>query len=158
MELVRNTHLATGVSTGRRGTRWSSAFTLVEVLVTMVLVLLLIIAGISSLVLMNRSSSRLADYTAAATIVRARVEAFIAATYNPPASPFTASTVRLTNAATISLNKAGTNYLVSGSVISVIQPVAAGHLVTVTGTFQTPGKPLTVSEQTLVNKFCGGQN
>ena len=127
-------------------------------LVTIVLVSMLIVAGISSLMMMERSSARLADYTAAAALVRGRLEAIIAATYAPPASPFTSIAVRRTNAASIALQKGSTNYLVRGSVLSVIQPVAAGHLVTVTGTFPLPGKQLVVAEQTLVNRFSGGQN
>ncbi len=162
MKLARNEKLAARTPLGRQAfaarIRSIRAFTLVEVLVTTLLVLLLVLAGISSLVWLNKTSNRLGDYIAGATVVRSRVEALIAATYNPPASPFTASTVRLTNVAAISLSKAGTNFLVAGTVISVITPVAAGHLVTVTGTFQTPLKPFTVSEQTLINKFSGGQN
>jgi type II secretory pathway pseudopilin PulG len=132
------------------------AFTLMEVMCTLVLVLLLIIAAISAITFLSQSSGRVADYAAAMAAVSGKLEAIRAATYKPPNSPFTASTVLLTNSARIALAKSGTNFLVSGSIVSEIKPMAGGHLVTVTGTFQTPQRPLSVSLQTLVNHFTGG--
>ena len=48
-------------------------------------------------------------------------------------------------------------FLVSGNVVSKVQPVAAGHLITVTGTFRAPYRPVSVTLQTVVNNFSGGQ-
>ena len=55
------------------------------------------------------------------------------------------------------LDQAGQTFRIPGTIISKTEPVAAGHLVTVTGTFQTPGRPFSVSLQTVVNEYSGGQ-
>jgi len=128
-----------------------------EALITMVLVLMLIISSISAIVFLGQSSGRVSDYTAAMAAVSGKLEAVRAASYRPPNSPFTAATVRLTNSALFALDKTGTNFLVSGSIVTEIKPVAGGHLATVTGTFKTPQRPLTVSVQTLINRYTGGE-
>lgn len=134
------------------------AFTLVEVMVMMGLVVMLFVAGMGALLSMDLCTRRAADYNAVLAVVEAKVEDIRAATYNPPNSPWTASAVYLTNNDSIALNKAGVIFKVSGTVISRIEPVSAGHLVTVTGTFPEPrGRALVVSLQTVVNKYSGGQ-
>ncbi|HZR18354.1 MAG TPA: hypothetical protein VFE51_13760 [Verrucomicrobiae bacterium] len=134
------------------------AFTLVEVMVMMGLVVILFGAGMGALLSMDLCTRRAADYNAVLAVVEAKVEDIRAATYNPPNSPWTSSAVYLTNSDSIALNKAGVTFQVAGTVVSRIEPVAAGHLVTVTGTFQQPrGPALVVSLQTLVNKYSGGQ-
>ena len=62
-----------------------------------------------------------------------------------------------TDRSSIALDQAGSSYRVPGTLISKIQPVTGGHLITVTGTFQTPGRPFSVSLQTIVNEYSGGQ-
>jgi len=57
----------------------------------------------------------------------------------------------------IALDQAGTTFVVPGTVTSVITPVTNGHLVTVSGTFQTRRTPITVTLQTVVNKYSAGQ-
>jgi Tfp pilus assembly protein PilX len=126
-------------------------------LVVISLLTLLIVGAAGAVCTGKRISRRLSDYTAAAAVVEAKVEDIRAATYNPPNSPFTASTVTLTNASSIALDQAGTSFVVAGTVTSTIQPVTSGHLVTVTGTFQSQGKPIVVTLQTVVNKFSAGQ-
>ena len=125
------------------------------------LVLLLVVGGFNTVLFMNFSSRRLADSTAALAMVQAKVEEIRAASYNPPNAPFTASTVYLTNSASISLNKDGSAYRVPGVVISQIKPIAQGHLITVTATFTNADQPLnpiiSVSLQSVVNSFSGGQ-
>jgi prepilin-type N-terminal cleavage/methylation domain-containing protein len=133
------------------------AFTLIEVMVVMLLVTILAIAGIGAIFSMDLCSRRLADHTAAMAVVEAKIQDIKAATYNPPNAPFGASTVYITNSDSISLNQAGTTFNVPGTLISEIKPVAAGHLITVTGTFQEPRGALTVQLQTMVNKYSGGQ-
>ncbi len=138
------------------------AFTLIEVLVTMALVVVLMASSFSALIFLNRSSSSLASHVAATAAVQGQLEKVRALTYNPPnGSYFKSTTTRWTNNQAIFLSKEGTNLLVAGTIIAEIQPSgthgAAGHLVTVTGTFATPGKPTVVSLQTLVNRFSGGQ-
>jgi type II secretory pathway pseudopilin PulG len=133
------------------------AFTVMEVLVVMLLLAILIIASAAGIIAMDKSSRRLADYTAAMSVAEAKIQSIRAATYQPPASPFGASTVYLTNNSSISLAKSGTNFLVTGTVLSTIQPVAAGHLVTVTATFAEPDRSFSVSLQSLVNAYTGGE-
>jgi len=134
-----------------------NGFTLVEVMVVMLLVMLLMVAGFGAVFSMDLCTRRLADHTAAMALVQAKVQDIKAATYNPPNAPFGSSTVYMTNSGSISLNQAGTSFRVPGTLISEIKPVASGHLITVTGTFQEPRGSLTVSLQTLVNKYSGGQ-
>ena len=134
------------------------AFTLVEVTLTVGLLLLVISSSLSALVFLNRSSARLADHTAAMAAVHGRIEAIRAASYNPPNAPFyTAAPVNITNQVQIALSKSGTNYLVPGTIISTITPVASGHLVSVSGTFQARGQSMVLKLESLVNRFAGGQ-
>jgi len=110
-----------------------------------------------AIISMDTCTRRTADYNAALAVVEAKIEDIRAATYNPPNSPWTSSTVSLTNSSSVDLNQAGVTFLVPGTVVSTITPVAAGHLVTVTGTFQEPRGALTISLQTLVNQYAAGQ-
>jgi type II secretory pathway pseudopilin PulG len=132
-------------------------FTLVETMVVMALVMILIVGGLGSIYSMDLCSRRTADYNAALAVVEAKIEDIRASTYNPPSSPWAASARYLTNSTSIALNKAGVTFSVPGTVVSRIEPVAAGHLVTVTGTFQEPRGSISVSLQTIVNKYSGGQ-
>lgn len=134
-----------------------AAFTLTETMIVMLLLTILMIAGFGGLYSMDLCSRRTGDYTAAMAVVEAKVQDIKAVTYNPPTYPFTAATVYVTNSDSISLNQAGTSFKVAGTLVSEIKPVAAGHLVTVIGTFQEPRGALTISLQTLVNKYSGGQ-
>jgi prepilin-type N-terminal cleavage/methylation domain-containing protein len=143
-----------GLPVAPAGTR---AFTLIEVMVVMGLTVILMVAGMGALLSMNLCTRRMADYNAALAVVTAKIQDIRAATYNPPNSPWTSSTVNLTNSGSIALNQAGVTFQVPGKVVSTITPVASGHLVTVTGTFNEPSRALTVSLQTLVNKFSAGQ-
>src|SRR6185295_18396300 len=134
-----------------------AAFTLVETMVVTVIVGILIITCGTGITAMDRSSRRLADYTAAMSVVEAKMHSVRAATYNPPTSPFTASDVFLTNATSISLSKYGTNFTVSGTLRTTIQPVSAGHLVTVKGTFTEPSVTFDISLQSIINRYTTGQ-
>jgi type II secretory pathway pseudopilin PulG len=157
-ENLGRTHVAGPRLLARRTARFpEEAFTLIETMVVLLLVSLLIMAGLGSIFSMDLSSRRLADYTAAMAVVEAKIQDIRAATYKPPNSPFGTNTIYLTNSGSISLDKAGATFKVSGTIISEIKPVAAGHLVTVTGTFAEPRKPLVVSLQTVVNTYSGGQ-
>ena len=131
-------------------------------MISVALLTILIIGSFSAIYFNVQASSRLADRTAIVALVRAKLEAVCAATYNPPDSNFKSTPVYLTNAHSIALNKAGTEFLVSGTIVTKIEEAKAGtntvgHLVTATGTFTTAGKPITVQMQTVVNKFSGGQ-
>src|SRR5436190_10009327 len=120
----------------RRNVRDILAFTLIETMVVLVLVSLLIAGAMGALMSMDLCSRRSADYIAALAIVEAKVEDIRAATYNPPnGTNFSSVTTWLTNSDSISLNQAGTTFKVAGTLISKIEPVAGGHLITVTGNF-----------------------
>lgn len=138
------------------------AFTLVEVMVVSTLVLLLVLASFNTILYINFTSHRIADTTQALSIAQAKIEEIRAATYNPPNAPFTAGTNFITNSESISLTKAGTNYNVTGNVISRIEPAAQGHLITVTATFTNANQALnpkiSVTLQSFVNTFSGGNN
>jgi len=141
----------------RRSRVAGQGFTLVEVMVVTLLLAFLLIAGMGAIFSMDLCSRRMADYTAATAIVEAKLADIRAATYNPPNANFATNTIYLTNSDSISLDRAGVTFKVPGTLISEIKPVAAGHLVTVTGTFKEPRGDLTVTLQTVVNKFSGGQ-
>ena len=145
------------VSDRLRDRQAKRGFTLVEVMVVMALVTILIAAGFGATYSMDLCSRRVADYTAVMAVVDAKVQDIRAVYYNPPNYPFRSSVVYVTNSDSISLDKAGTTFKVSGTLISRIEPVTGGHLVTVTGTFQEPRKPIVVTIRTAVNKFSGGQ-
>jgi type II secretory pathway pseudopilin PulG len=133
------------------------AFTLIEVMLTMGLLMILIASSMSLLVYLNNAAGRLADHTAATAVVLGRLEAIRAATYSPPIAPFyVASTVSITNEVKIAMGKNG-SFLAPGTLISKVEPKSAGHLVTVTGTFQARGKPLVIELQSFVNRYAGGQ-
>ena len=133
------------------------AFTLIEVLIVMGLVMILMVAGMGALISLGYCTRRTADYNASLAVVEAKIEDIRAATYNPPSSPWNSSTVYLTNSSSVALDEAGVTFKVPGTLISKIEPVASGHLVTVTGTFDEPKRALTVSLQTIVNKYSAGQ-
>lgn len=143
-----------GRNSGHQSAR---GYTLVEVMIVIGLVAMLMVAAAASVSSGKLMSQRLSDYTAAMAVVSAKVEDIRAATYNPPNSPWGASTTTLTNNSSIALDQAGTTFTIPGTVTSVITPVTNGHLVTVTGTFQTRRKPITVTLQTVVNKYSAGQ-
>jgi prepilin-type N-terminal cleavage/methylation domain-containing protein len=134
----------------------SGGFTLIETLVVLVMASMLIAGAMGALLSLDLCSRRSADYVAALSVVEAKLEDVRAATYKPPNGNFALSTTYLTNSDSIALNQAGATFLVAGTLITKLEPVAAGHLITVTGTFQEPRKTLTISLQTLVNQYSGG--
>ena len=152
---------------GRLSSWPAVAFTLIEVLVTVALMLLLIATSFSALMFLNRSSASLSSQVAAMSVVHGQIEKISALTYNPGSGYFRSSGTNWTTTNGIFLSKSGTNLLVRGILTNVVTPytvstpdggnVTLGHLVTVTGTFYTPYAPTVVSLQTIVNKFSGGQ-
>lgn len=145
------------LSRRRRGGWATSGATLVEVMVVTALLTILMAAAAGSIYSGKLISRRLSDYTAALAVVQAKMEDIRAATYNPPNAPFGSTAVTLTNSSSIDLSQTGATFIVSGTVTSKIEPIASGHLVTVTGTFQTPRKPMIIILQSVVNKYSGGQ-
>ena len=139
----------------RRSVR--TAFTLLEVLIASSLLLGLVLAGMNALFVMDNSSRRLAEITSAMALVQGKLEEVRTNDYNPPLAPFVASATVTSNAVSIALDKGGTQYLVPGTLTTRIEPVASGHLVTVSASFDAPGTPVKAQLQTVLNKFSGGQ-
>ena len=134
-----------------------AAFTLLEVLIASSMLLALVLAGMNALFVMDNSSRRLAQLTSAMALVQGKLEEVRTNDYNPPLAPFTASATVTSNAVSIALDKGGTQYQVPGSLITRIEPVASGHLVTVSASFNVLGTPVKAQLQTVLNKFSGGQ-
>lgn len=134
-----------------------SAFTLLEVLIASGLLLGLVLAGMNAVFVLDKSSRRLAELTSAMALVQGRLEEVRTFDYNPPVAPFVASATVTSNAVSISLDKGGTQYQVPGTLITRIEPVVSGHLVTVSASFNSLGSPVQAQLQTVLNKFSGGQ-
>ena len=165
---MRNIRFNQSPRSGARGSplrtaaEHDSAFTLIEVMLVTALLTILTISGFAAILSMQKCSSRLADYTAAMAVVEAKIQDVRNGDYNPPKGYFVSYTTNVTANGSIALDQAGTKFLVPGKVVVNIKPVDStkpsyGHLVTVTGTFSTPSKPIVVSLQTIVNKYCAGQ-
>ena len=132
-------------------------FTFIKVMIVMALMTILIVSGFSAILSMKVWSNRLAQYTAAMAVVEAKLEDLRAAKYNPPNAPFVYYTTNQTSSGSIDLNEVGAKFLITGTVVSRIEQVANGHLITVTGTFPALRQPISVTLQTVVNKYSGGQ-
>jgi type II secretory pathway pseudopilin PulG len=133
-------------------------FTLAETVMTTALVVLLTVSTLATILEIQLSSKRVADYTSATAVAEAKLQDIRAVYYNPPNWPFTYGTVYVTNQNSIALSQAGTSFQIPGTVISKIDwQGSLGHLVTVTATFQTTHKPVTATLQTVVNANSGGQ-
>jgi prepilin-type N-terminal cleavage/methylation domain-containing protein len=142
-----------GGCAGRAG----RAFTLLEVMVVMAMLLLLIISALGASSLLDRVSRFQAQDTTALEAAQGRLEELQAIQYNPPGVPFTSTNYYTTNTVVMATAKSGTTNLAVGTMVSLIQPVVAGHLATVTVTYTNYGKPASVRLQTVINKHSGGQ-
>lgn len=123
----------------------------------MALTIGLMVATFNALMTLDRNSRRVSEYNSVLAIAEATLEQAKTNVYNPPASPFTAAAVTTTNTATIALDSAGTNFLVTGRVLRRIEPVSGGHLVTVVANFTNFGVPYRVQVQGIVNSYSSGQ-
>ncbi|HEY2952873.1 MAG TPA: type II secretion system protein [Verrucomicrobiae bacterium] len=139
----------------RRGRR--DGFSLIEIVIVIGLMSILIVAGLSTITLLDRSARRQAVHTTAMELAQGKIEELQSTAYNPPTAPFMASTTIQTTNVVLSLNKTGTSNAITGTMAAVISPVAQGHLVTVTVTSTNYNQPMTVQLQTVVNKSSGGQ-
>lgn len=143
------------IATTRAGDRRRSAraFTLIEVMITTVLLVMLVTAGLYALAQLDHFSRRNAEYTSVMAVVAGSLEAMKALEYNPPLSPFGPDTTQTTNATEIALSSDGKSYTMKGKVVTRIEPVANGHLVTVTGYFTNWNLPYEVTLQNVINSF-----
>ena len=130
-----------------------AAFTLIEVLITTVLLLMLVTSGLYALAQMDHTGRRISEYTSVASIASGALEDIKAQPYNPPLGPFGPKASVTTNMIAIGLSKDGTNYAFSGAVITRIEPVADGHLITVQANFTNWNRPYNVTVQNVVNAF-----
>jgi Tfp pilus assembly protein PilE len=131
--------------------------TLVEVTITLAMLMLLIVSAIGAITLLDRASRHQGQDTTALEIAQGKMEEFLGTQYNPPLPPFTSGDYFTTNTAVIAMDKSGTTNVVTGVVLSEVEPVANGHLVTVTVTFTNYGRPMSAQLQTVINKHSGGQ-
>jgi len=121
------------------------------------LLMILIVAALNSLSILDRNSRRLSEYSTAMSIAEGQVEWLRTIKYAPPVSPFTASTVMMTNTITMALNQAGT-WVITGLMWTRIEPVANGHLATVVARFTNSlTGSYNVTLQTVINQFAAGQ-
>jgi type II secretory pathway pseudopilin PulG len=143
---------------GRKSNSRIRAFTLVETLVVSGLLVTVIASALAATVQMEVSSARTSECNASMAVVEAKAQDIRAWKYTPGIYPFTSNVVYFTNTDTIDLDKAGAKFLVSGKVVSKIEYAGSlGHLITITGTFQTSRLAITQTVQTVVNQFSGGQ-
>jgi type II secretory pathway pseudopilin PulG len=135
-----------------------SGFTLIEVVIGIAMMFMLIVSAIGAITLLDRASRSQSEDTTALEVAQGKLEEFQATKYNPPASPFLSTTTWATNQVVLALNKTGTTNRAAGVLISKVQPVANGHLVTVSVVFTNMNlTPLTAQLQTLINQHSPGQ-
>ncbi len=132
-------------------------FTLIEVLVVTFLMALLVIAGLNTVNLLDRSTRRQALHTTAMELAQGRIEELHALAYNPPLAPFGAATTTQATNVTLALTTAGTTAAVVGVMTTTITPLGSGHLVTVSVSATNANQPLQVELQALFNKKSGNQ-
>ena len=135
----------------------SHAFTITEVLVTMILLAMLVIAAISAVTMLDRSSRRQATYTTALEVAQGKLDELLATEYNPPKSPFTAANFTQRQAVTLSVNRNGSAVNCQALVTTSLQAVLDGHVATVVVSYTNYNQPASVQLQTLINKLSGGQ-
>lgn len=132
-------------------------FSIAETTVVVALMAILIVAGLNTITLLDRSSRRQALHTSAMEVAQGRLEGFQSLTYNPPLAPFEASTTTQRTNVILSLDKAGAATLVGAAMTTTITPVAQGHLVTVTVSTTNADQAMNVQLQTMINEKSGNK-
>lgn len=133
------------------------AFTLVEILVVITLVVMLLIAAVGAITLLDRTSRRQAHYTTALEVAQGKLDELLAKPYNPPNVPFTSANYTERQAVTMSVNRQGTAISSQALVTTSLEPVLNGHVATVVVAYTNYHQPASVQLQTLINKLSGGQ-
>lgn len=126
---------------------------MIEVMITSVLLVMLVTAGLYALAQLDRFSRRNAEYVSVMAIVSGTMEGLKGVEYNPPVEPFGLTNRFSTNLTKIALSTDGTNYTMDGLVVTSIEPVAYGHLITVTGYFTNWNLPYNVTLQNVLNTY-----
>jgi prepilin-type N-terminal cleavage/methylation domain-containing protein len=133
--------------------RERDAFTLIEIMITTVLLVMLVTSGLFALAQLDRFSRRNAEFTSVLSLVSGTLEGLKASTYNPPVPPFGPDVNVSTNLTKIALSQDGKSYTMDGMVVTRIEPVANGHLITVTGYFTNWNLPYVVTLQNVLNSY-----
>ncbi len=131
----------------------ASGFTLIEIMITSVLLVTLVTAGLYALAQLDRFSRRNAEYTSVMALVSGTLEGLKGVEYNPPVEPFGLTNRTSTNFTKIALSTDGTSYSVKGMIVTSIEPIAYGHLITVSGHFTNWNLPYTVTLQNVLNSY-----
>lgn len=131
-------------------------FTIIEGLVVTFLSMMLVIAGLGAVMFFDKLTRRMALQEAAVVIAEGQLEQYRSVNYTNSAV-FASSSYYQTNTVTFSLNDQGTSYSVTGRVVNYFQPVTAGHLITSSVQYTQINQRVSVSLQTLVNSYTGGQ-
>lgn len=118
--------------------------------------MMLIIAGLGAVMFFDKLTRRMALQEAAVVIAEGQLEQFRSVNYTNNAV-FASSSYYQTNTVTFSLNDQGTTYSMTGRVVNYFQPVTAGHLLTSSVNYTQVNQRVSVSLQTLVNSYTGGQ-
>lgn len=159
---IRNTfqcHTGARDRAGRADARvrgGQGAFTIIEGLVVTFLSMLLVIAGLGAVMLFDKLTRRMALQEAAVVIAEGQLEQFRSVAYTNSAV-FKSTSYHQTNLVSFSLNDQGTRYMVTGRVVNYVQPVTAGHLLTSSVDYTQINQRVSVSLQTLLNSYAGGQ-
>lgn len=132
------------------------AFTIMEGLVVTFLSMMLVIAGLGAVMLFDRLTRRMALQEAAVVIAEGQLEQYRSVNYTN-SGVFSSSSYYQTNMITFSLNDQGTRYSVTGRVVNYFQPVTAGHLLTSSVDYTQINQRVSVSLQTMMNSYTGGQ-
>jgi len=142
-----------------RRARSTAAVTIVEAVFFLALSVVIMAAALGATIEMQIASARASQYLAGMAIADAKAQDVRGWPYPGTNFSFVANSVATyTNTGNISLNQAGTTFIIPGTVTTKIQYIGSlGHLVTVSAVFQTPRIPMTQTVQTVVNKFSGGQ-
>ena len=125
----------------------------------MVLVMasVMVLAALSTVTLLDRSSRRQALGTTALELAQGKIEELQATGYNPPVAPYYATNNTQSSNVVLLLDKTGASNWVTGVMTTTIAPVSQGHLVTVKVATTNADQTLTAQLQTLINKNSGGQ-
>lgn len=136
----------------------SGAVSWISVMVVMALMTFLFVAVFSGITVMSVISRRSADIVAGVELVEAKIHEICAVNYSGTNGVFsaTATTTNINNVS-VDLNQAGASLVVPGTVISTIQPIAWGHLVTVQVIIREPKMSLTSTLQMVLNNSSGGR-
>ena len=133
--------------------RKTSAFTLVEVVVTLTLFVLLSAGVLAAITTFHKMARSQATYNSAFALVIREQDALRAEKYAPPQSPFTNVQTSTTTTQSVSSNASSTAYLTEVTIVREIEPVSTGHLVTISANYIFQGRNIEISTTTVINKY-----